>query len=652
MPSSYTLQDWQRPSSARLAASAVVLAIAAGSCLQWWFGQPIVLAPVASVIAVTLLSSRRLPVPAAAAASLLLVTGYFLAALLLFGLSSHSAPIRPSIAGCILLAPCLAIGVDLMLGRPLTAMNLASNKVLVDWVLWGGVLVGPILLLSAIGLALMRFGEGGIAFALGGDARNHILISRAILAAGGLSIRALSSGPLLSNSVLALTMDTRHRALASPGQLLSHDMEALAALLTVSALAWSLASAGLIWAIGSLRHKTQAFALTGASLVPLTGLGLGVALRDGFFSAIFALPLFVAALGLATWSVRFRGRREGWILTWLAIVAILPIAAMTWSPMLPIEAALVCGALLGLHERSIARRTLMRGCLAVASILVTLALLWPFLKGQGEQPIAASGSIIPPSLEVFVLVPILVLAIGLAGALQVRRSVYLPYAFGTLGAGILVGYAVWRQPPGALWNYYPAKIAWLWILVSFPLLLVPAAFLVPPLRSTGGRGIPRRTAFAAVGALAALGLASVSDVVSSPLLPRTIASYTSGARIAWGSQSIPSGWDWPAPSAIDAVLRLGSLKRPLVMWNLIDPANDRLGNFWLAVYGPLPADGLRFGESNFIGWAYSSDNSDIAQLCVLLREEPERMVITRDPQLPTLTASKCHVPVQRVSVIR
>jgi hypothetical protein len=650
MLTEHTLEDRCRRSRRRFLWYGVVLITVVASVLEWWQGHPAILAPAAAVIAVAMPASRRLPVPAASAAALLLVVGFYLAAVLALGMTAISAPMRPSIALGVLLAPCLGVVVDLALVRRSEPWRGASTRSWTERIAVVGAVAGSALFLLVLCVAIARYGEGALAFVLRGDARNHVLVARQILSGGGMDGVMLSQGPTLSNSVLALMMASRGMGFAPPDQILRNEFDAVAALVTLATIAWSLSSAGLVWAVGGLRHRAQALALAAASLIPLTGLGLGVALSSGFFSIVFAMPLLISALSLAVWTVRTRDRRRGSMLSWVAMSMILPVAATTWTPMLPVETMVVAGAIIGFHRRSMVQETLKAVGIAGVAMVAAVLLVLPLLTGPALAAVTATGWIFPPPPAVFLTVPLIVLAIAVAGLPQVRRSVFLPYLLGTLAAGAVVTYAVAQQPPGLEWNYYPAKLAWIWVLVGFPLLLTPAAFVVP-LRSTtawGRRVLP--TTIAAAASIAVLGLAATSVRVSSPLLPQAAAALAPGAQPGGTTLLILNGWQGPDWRTVDAVLALVAKKQSLVMWNYFDPGNDRLGNFWLSTYDPLlsPDSGAMFAQ--FSNWAGAEDGVDVNQLCDLLNRDPLRIVATRNSLLPSVVTSRCGLPADRVWV--
>ncbi len=633
----------------RILGDCTILLTAVASVVLWSQGHPAILAPAAAVLGVAMPLSRRLPAPAAGTAALILVVGFYLTAAVGLGLTQLSVPLAPIVALGVLLAPCLGAAVDLALRRPPSPPD---NTSATHWAIRAIVLsalAGPALLLLVVGVAIVRYGDGALAFAMSGDARNHLLFARQIVSLGGFGPAVLAAYPALSDSVLALMIAVPGRVVATPGRVLENDIQALAAILVSVTVAWSLSCACLVWAVGRLQRRTQAFAVAAASVIPLGGLGLGVALRDGFFSAVFAMPLLISALCLSMWTIRERDPRRGWMIAWSAIALSLPVAATVWSLMLPIQITVILGALIGSYGRSWARDTLKAVGIVLLALAAALLLLLPLL-GQRAADLTATGSISAPSPALFVTVPSVVLLIACGGLPQIRRSVFLPYLLGTLGAGAVVLYLVAKQPSGLAWNYYPAKAAWMWVLVGIPLPLAAAAFVRPRRLATARGSRILATVLAVTGSLAVVGMAEGSVRVSSPLLPAAFDGLSPGAQTPGGTFSILRGWGQPDDQMVASVLRWGASGQSLVIWAYSNPGNDRLGNFWLSTYDPLPPPGRGAPISPFGGWAYGYDPTDMNQLCALLDRDPRRNVATRDSLLPQTISSQCGLPAGRVWV--
>jgi hypothetical protein len=155
-------------------------------------------------------------------------------------------------------------------------------------------------------------------------------------------------------------------------------------------------------------------------------------------------------------------------------------------------------------------------------------------------------------------------------------------------------------------------------------------------------------AFAAVGSIAVLALAATSVRVSSPLLPPTAVALSPGGQDPAGTALILNGWREPDWRTVDAVRDLATQNQSLVLWDYFDPGNDRLGNFWLAAYDQLRVPTETFVR--FFRWAADEDAVNLDQLCDLLRNDPARIVATRNSALPAIVRSRCGLSAERVWV--
>lgn len=630
------------PGRARSLAVAAVMMIAVLSIVMWWNGQPALLAPVGAIIGVCLPLTRRLPGTVAFMASMIFVAAFYLAAMLGLGLLLAVGPLRPVVAIGILLAPCLGIGVDLILGtRPASGRRDDLTHPLVPL----SALVGPTLLLLAVGVAVAFQGRGAVAFAMSGDARNHLLIARQILSAGGIGTDILAAFPPLSEAVVALMTAVHGRVFMGPEQVLMLDLQVLAGILIMGSVAWSLAGACVIGALGTLSSARQAVVVASASMIPLAGLGLGIALRDGFVSIVFLMPLLMSALGLSMWLARGTEPAPAKTLVWLAAALSLPVVTATWSFMAPIGAMVIMAALIASSRNSTHRETVGAACMALGAAASALLLVVP-LAGS-LRGVTNGGSIAAPPPALFIAVSLLVISIVAAGLPRITRWAFLPYGMGTLGAGAIVLFMAVQQPAGSEWNYYPAKVAWIWVLVGFSLLLVPAAFVRARPAATSSVTQAHRLLLAVAGSLGVLALVVSSSGVGSPLLPVEPAAASSSCSRTTDTASIVGGWRYPDARIAEAVLEYGAIDRPLAFWAYTDPLNDRMGNFWMSTYDQEDPQSPQFQFSPFGQWAYGSP-CVVERLCELLNQDPRRTVVTRDAALPGYVERQCNVPPGRV----
>ena len=135
-----------------------------------------------------------------------------------------------------------------------------------------------------------------VAWTASGDARFHLLFVRDVLAEGGLHGQAFTYQPQYQEALTALLADTHGRGGLAPGELLEHDLHVLAQVSIALTVTWSLATTALLLGFGRLKGRTPAAAVAVASLLPLTGIALGVVLRDGFLPVLLLVPLLLATV--------------------------------------------------------------------------------------------------------------------------------------------------------------------------------------------------------------------------------------------------------------------------------------------------------------------------------------------------------------------
>jgi hypothetical protein len=244
------------------------------------------------------------------------------------------------------------------------------------------------------------------------------------------------------------------------------------------------------------------------------------------------------------------------------------------------------------------------------------------LNGAGRV-VDASGSIAAPSPLAVASVPLLVLLIATWGLSSMPSTAFAPYLCGTAAVALVTAGAVVLQPDGFPWAYFPAKLAWVWLLAGLPLLLTP--FAHPP--SDRGRRLP-----VAVGALAVLVGVTALSPIASPVVPRAAVWTQSGNQ---PSQRIGE-WAQPDAQSLRLAVSLGHRRTRYVVF-AVEPPADRLTNFWLVPYDPSKGTNR---DNAFFMWGYSEVGT-VADICALLDAEPFRVVATADPGAEQLLEGEC-----------
>ncbi len=560
------------------------------------------------VIALRVAGGRLLGLGSAGAwaAAVVLTTGILLAGLLVGGVVLPRA-LGPWPALLVLIAPlALAALSYAMPPRP----RAADLQPWLDPTV-AGITSGVLAVAAWIG---QRAPGARLSWAMSGDARNHVLLMRDVLTAGGVTREQLLAYPITSDGIAA-AIAAPGRAGLAPGQLLTHDIGALVStyvLMLIAVCVLFAAGVAAMDARGRPAGSLLMWAAVVASGLPITALVTGTALQDGFFSAYLGLVILVAALVLAISLDREPGSRGGL----LVLAAAAPLLLTVWSVLAVIVVpAVVLLALWGVGSK-IERITSVLLALAVPAVLLAKH---TELGAVFVQP----GGVTRPH-EGLLTALVLFCAVGAIAATVPERRRQCLLLLSGLGAGVVVLCALAVVGPGpARWQYYGSKTLWLVTAAFLWLLVAPAADLASRSRNRGV--VASTTSSLAVVALAAVAypLADMSTVLPSPL------------------ERAKAGWSQPNAVSVPALELYGDQGHPFVFWHWTDGATytgeDRIDTFWsiaawAAPTAPYSIDPVR--------WGYES-TGDPQQLCALADAVPGLRVITRDPLLVGLLQREC-----------
>jgi hypothetical protein len=601
-----------------------VLLLTAGGVLQWWLGTAPLLALAAAYVAMLVLVARALPLRIAISAALVCQLAVYLVFVLVVPLVT-TGPLRPGLALAILLSPCVVV-----LAAPWVRSPHGQERParVVSGPLLAAAMTGGLVMVGAVLVAGRADPYGTVAWSTSGDARLHLLFAREVLAEAGLHGRPFTYQPQFQEALTGLLMDTHGRGSLEPGALLAHDLRGLAWTSTALTAVWTLATTAFLLGFAPLRGRAVAAVVVAGSLLPVTGLALGVLLRDGFLPVLLLMPVLLASLSVLSW-LQTTDESGGPVTVAVGVTALaLPVLAFTWTPF----AVIVGVASLLPWWRSLrGPRDRRRGVRLAAMVLGTAgsAAYCLFVLSQTDGFVTINGSIAAPAPVTVVLVPLLVLLIAAGGWTAVRLPDLAPYLVGTVAMLAITVYAVAVQPPGLAWNYFPSKIPWIWTLVGFPLLLLP--FAHP--RTSQSRTV------AVAGAASVVLAASALAPVTSPVLPEAAGWLQSGRT----PTPDLAHWSQPDAESLRLAVGLGDRRTRYVVYQ-VTPEEDRLTNFWLTAYDPLD-------DREFLRWGYR-ETGTLADLCGLLELQPDRVVATRDPTVQTQLAEQCGLDDVRVRLLR
>lgn len=485
----------------------------------------------------------------------------------------------------------------------------------------------------------------GVAWAMSGDARNHISLARGILTDGGITTHALQEFPVAMNTLTAILAGAGDRS-GGVGQVLHNDVQAMAStyLLAVLATALLLAAALLELLPPAIRRDTVPPAVVATVLVASTFAGspfaLGMALADGFLSAYGALPMALAGIVLA---LRFHAdpRRGLWALVGLAAATLLTFVSWYVLVVVPASLLLVTAirALIGLVRRASggdrpSRTSLVLWWTAVVGSLGSLAAIGIVVASVFSRLVASfilTGSSRTTHLGMLVVLLFIALATASVGGSRVTRNQMLLPVVAALAAGGTLAWMVGLPGEGVTWTYYALKTNW---LASASLIWVPFAPIVLWASRSGASGPAWERRVARPLAAAA----------SATALLLLVGSATS-AQDAVASAS--KGWNQPSAEVAGKAFELADGGSPYVLWEWSDVGNDRLGNFWAAAAWATSDEGEYLPLTTNIGptfayWAYFAD--DLEDLCSLTGAVPDITVHTHSDTLESDLQTSCAAP--------
>jgi hypothetical protein len=481
----------------------------------------------------------------------------------------------------------------------------------------------------------------GVAWAMSGDARNHILITRSVLHDGGLTAQELRKYPALVNNIIALIAGATGRNGLPVGQLMLHDAQALASIYVLAGIAVAaMFMAALLEllpgdvALAPRLPPSVVLVLLVCAATCASPLVLGTALFGGFVTAYATLAMAVACVVLA---LRFCSEPSP--VSFALLGSVTPFMLFAWSPLAMVPAALVVlVAFVGLQRRRRDSDDPTRGApgwawvaaaiVSFGAVLATLGIVvveWSLLVAQ----FSVSGAIWPPQTRYLYLLGFVAAGVILGTRNRLRRRQLLVPLTVAVAGGIMVAWLM-SLPASGVTPYYGIKSLWLLASCLVWVGFVPALLAVADMpRAVGGATWPE---VARVGQAAAW--SGVTLIVLG--FSTTLVDPLPAAR---------AGWSQPSASVVAETVAAADSYHRFVFWQWSDSGDDRLGNFWSALawdsgpsgntiaYAPDLPDGLS-------SWAYHESGA-ISQLCSVARAVPHIAIITTSPNLSTELDAAC-----------
>lgn len=570
--------------------------------------------------------------------------GIVIEATMLCGESAALAILAPHPHGqyvyfLILAAPLVAALT--MLGCLVSTGRLLSQSTL-DWVSGEPLMaLVVIVLIEAMFEVIKLHGHDyGLSWAMWGDARNHVVLTRSTISAGGITLKELKAYPVTVNALCAILDGASGRANLPAGVLMTRDMQAQAATFVLSSIAIALLFvAAVVETIPrGIAHVRR---LPNCYTIPLLASGslgvgafvLGLALSGGYLSAIGSLVFAMASVVLGMRVVR---HYSDVILMLLTLSLLLVVSSWTILFVVPAASLLVgyvfCGNRLGQARRDgLTNRALAASAVTlISSMLCLIAVVVGLFESRTEllKVLKGYGDIIGPNPHLYVWLGVGALGVVALAPNRQQRYIRLIPLLVFVSAGAAVLWVHDLEIGTTSWPYYATKMLW---LATCCIVWVPFVLLTDLVRKVndwysriGARGVT----------------STVISVIGSAALLVGIAYET----------AFPFPFNWafsgsaiPSPKEVSLVIREANIGGPFVIWDYYTPIDDRLGNFWSALTWDFKANGTAISwmgsHSSFENWAYMEDGT-LASLCIAVSNDKLR-VVTRSRTLLFNLKSSC-----------
>lgn len=463
-------------------------------------------------------------------------------------------------------------------------------------------LLPSITIAMVILMSFFRFGWGSMAFAMSGDARNHVWFSRFMIEQEGLNASSSAFYPVLPDAMVALTRSGLEIFSDLAENSLTLDIASIGIMTAAVLILLSLLQVQIGKSIFDEHHPLRVLSIGVIAFLPLGGLVSKVGLNDGFYPALFAsltLQLFILAGWLLLKTID--ELEKSFLL--VSLFLLIPLIASTWTVLVifPIASFLLLSKSTKQMIFSLARNNRPIQSAAVFSILLSCLNLAPLVeKGVASNYVKSPGAItLPPSK--LLLGILFAFTFFFAWRAFRDKSEQMGYLAGVLCTSLLTFlYLASLQDNSNYWNYYPAKFTWIALISVFPFLL---AYGIRDFSKN-----PRILAFIMVAPLVLLSW----SINNSPWIKFDLTSTFKPQSVILG------GWYSPGSVSVNQILNHGNKDVPILFWDLTDPSGDRLANFWLATYLPARFDNPVLATNELRDWAYWEIPGQPASLCELL----------------------------------
>jgi hypothetical protein len=481
-------------------------------------------------------------------------------------------------------------------------------------------------------LISIRHPGGELSWAMSGDARNHLLLALKIIESNGITYEIMSTFPMLSNALVSLLSSSVDRPSFKTGDLLSLDLNNLMLIWLIGFLLTSYIFGRLIFEYKHYLQLNKYFIWTLSSilsLIPFSGFFLTISIFDGFLSATWGFLLMICLSYLNLFARVEYKLSQSFILVVINLLGII-LAILIWTPILFIIAPITFYIILR-HLKTISKNYLYLLYL-LPLILISFLLFSIPLSGSPSVGLDGAGNFPRYTLVIMLLLLLGFLLLIYAYVTKVAKLDFnyslllFPFLPIPTLALVIIFIMSKREPDQSKWSYYSLKILWQYdmLLIFFMIVIII--------------GILNNTKKFVYGLPSMLTYVSMTSAV---LLIPSLLFHVSPAQNS--IRLISQGWNFPNSTIVTEILQVGNSlnNQEVLFWkNSVHPNNDRLGNFWLALYDKNSK------PYSFAVWAYYSNQVDANFLCELLENQPNRKIITsqKSETLEDLATCEIEIP--------
>jgi hypothetical protein len=411
----------------------------------------------------------------------------------------------------------------------------------------------------------------------------------------------------------------------------------------------------------SIRNPAVVFI---TSAIPFSGSYSGVLQRDGFFGVAALLPVFVSLLILLLEILDKNALKKTRIYLFISGSLILPILIfLIWTPFSVF-------ALLYVYfgYRAIQFKIMEYKRISITIILINLLLFYYCLKPlmnaiSPDSQLTSRGAITPPSILMFLLV-LMYFAYNINTKIiddSKSHAINKMLVFFSLG-GLVNLFLIGIQPFEAIWNYYPSKFGWVWLVASFPLVVsifwinsskllqeIDYFFFIKWIKKFEKNIKNTSGIFVVIFSLFLFYF--LQPPVPSPWIQPW---YNALAKGQFGAYSqVLNGWAAPSP---EALTRMNSIKissrQPMFFKYFVNPSDDRMSNF-LLVLNSLNSNGTQKPIGGKLSsYAYFADPVAIESICELVNgSQSDLSILTKSKSFKSDFDSTCKLDREKLEIL-